>query len=80
VKVLEYKSHEEWLKELGLFRLEERRPGQHLITPYNYLKEGCINLGEGMVSLFSQAKKDRTRGNAFELHWGGLGWISGKIS
>jgi len=58
VKGLEHKSSEEWLRELGLFSLEKKRPRGDLT--------GCSEVG---VGLFSQVTGNRS-GNGLKLHQG----------
>lgn len=50
VRGLEHKSYGEWLRELGLFSLEEAQRRSYCFQVYSDLKEGDSKVGIGLFS------------------------------
>ncbi|GAB0190068.1 mitochondrial enolase superfamily member 1 [Grus japonensis] len=67
IRGLEHFSHEDRLRELGLFSLEKRSLQGDLRAAFQYLKGAYRKAGEG---LFTRACSDRARSNAFKLKEG----------
>ncbi|GAB0177744.1 translation initiation factor IF-2-like [Grus japonensis] len=64
IKVLEYLSYEERLRELGTVRSREEKAQRDLINMYKYLKGGWK---EDVARLFSVVPSDRTRGDGHKV-------------
>ncbi|PKU40661.1 hypothetical protein llap_9028 [Limosa lapponica baueri] len=67
VRGMEHLTYENMLRELGLFRLEKRKPQGDLIVAFQDLRGAYRKDGD---SLFSRACCNRTRSNGFKLKHG----------
>jgi len=64
IQALEHLSHQEKLRELGLFSLEKRRLKGNLINVCKYLQRGCKG---NRARLFSVVPSGRARGNGHKM-------------
>lgn len=74
---VENENYEEWLREVGLCSLENRRLRGNLSAPYNYLEGGY---SKESVGLFAQVTSSRVQGKGLQLCQEKLDWILGRVS
>ena len=63
IKGPETKPYEEWLRELGMFSLEKRRPRGDMRATFKYLKGSHMEEG---TCLFSPASEGRSQTHGFK--------------